>query len=46
MVDTTGETRKPLRVVFDGRLKLEFHWAGSPPTPACLHTANWTTPSA
>jgi hypothetical protein len=27
MADATGETRKPLRVAFDRRLKLEFHGA-------------------
>ena len=25
MVDATGETKEPLRVTFDRRLKLEFH---------------------
>ena len=27
MADATGETKEPLRVAFDGRLKLEFHGA-------------------
>src|SRR4028118_907301 len=27
MADATGETREPLRVAFDRRLKLEFHGA-------------------
>src|SRR3954466_14424287 len=27
MADATGETKKPLRVAFDRRLKLEFHGA-------------------
>ena len=27
MADTTGETREPLRVAFDRRLKLELHGA-------------------
>src|ERR687889_2291994 len=27
MVDATGETKEPLRVTFDRRLKLEFHGA-------------------
>src|SRR5919206_299544 len=27
MADATGETKEPLRVVFDRRLKLEFHGA-------------------
>src|SRR3712207_3558840 len=27
MVDATGETKEPLRVAFDRRLKLEFHGA-------------------
>ena len=27
MADVTGETREPLRVAFDRRIKLEFHGA-------------------
>ncbi len=27
MADATGETKEPLRVAFDRRLKLEFHGA-------------------
>jgi hypothetical protein len=46
MADATGETNEALRVAFDRRLKLEFHGARTPPTPACSPTANWTTPSA
>jgi hypothetical protein len=46
MADVTGETKEPLRVAFDRRLKLEFHGAKITPDAGLLATASWTTPLA
>jgi hypothetical protein len=46
MANAAGETRKPLRVAFDRRLKLEFHGGRITSDAACSPTASWTTPSA